>query len=199
MSKLYVQYSPGPESWSVENEPDVQRTFTDVEIYDEEICADVEHFAESLWNELEYEIKEKDPQDSLSFDEVQLVVEPKADPQGVLCCYYFVNPASRSLFWLDRWEATSIFDASKGVDTLSHKGEPHTGLRFKRITGVLKRFYRAHWDLFPALCRVTPKLKKEAEEMIVHAICVEFIRPPYFSDIVSTSDGRKIEGVPRPP
>ncbi|KAL4071434.1 hypothetical protein V8B97DRAFT_469582 [Scleroderma yunnanense] len=99
------------------------RTFTDVDIHDEDICADVEYFNYYLWAELEYELKKMNPTSSFKFDEVQLVLEPRTDDDGVLCCYYFVNPASQSLFWLTEWDAPGIFGACRGVDTLPHKGE----------------------------------------------------------------------------
>ncbi|KAG6329919.1 hypothetical protein ID866_9168 [Astraeus odoratus] len=101
------------------------RTFTEVDIYDEEICEDVEYFSGFLWDELKYEIQKRGLQDFLDAGNVQLVVEPCADAQGVLCCYYFVNPAGRSLFWLEEFESQGLFYGLKGVETLSHKGEPH--------------------------------------------------------------------------
>ncbi|KAG6333218.1 hypothetical protein ID866_5873 [Astraeus odoratus] len=103
-------------------------------MHDEDVCADVEYFSEFLWAELEYEVGEKNLQGSLNVGEVQLVVEPRADTQGVLCSYYFVNPAGRSLFWLDDWESPSIFGGLKGVETLSHKGELH------RLWTILSKF-----------------------------------------------------------
>jgi len=103
----------------------IQRTFTDVDIHNEEILADVENFNKSLWGELRYEVNKKNLS-SLNLDEVELVLEPRRDDYGVLLCgYYFVNPASRSLFWLDGWTASQVFESCRGVDTLSHKGESH--------------------------------------------------------------------------
>lgn len=93
-------------------------------IYDEEILVDVEYYNDFLWAELRYEVRERNIS-SLNLDTVQLVLEPRADNGSVLCCYYFVNPASRSLFWLEEWDASasSVFNACRGVDTLPHKGE----------------------------------------------------------------------------
>ena len=90
---------------------------------------DVEYFSEFLWAELQYEIKNMNLEDPFDFNQVQLVLEPRADNDGVICCYYFVNPAGRSLFWLDEWkDASGLFNACKGVDSLSHKGKPHVWL-----------------------------------------------------------------------
>ncbi|KAL4079411.1 hypothetical protein J3A83DRAFT_1090251 [Scleroderma citrinum] len=134
------------------------RTFTDVDIHDEDICADVEYFNYYLWAELEYELKKMNPTSSFKFDEVQLVLEPRTDDDGVLCCYYFVNPASQSLFWLTEWDAPGIFGACRGVDTLPHKGL------------AIQALYWEHWSLFPTLCKVTPKLKKDAKAMVAFAL-----------------------------
>lgn len=136
-----------------------QRTFTEVDVNDEDIRGDVEYFSSFLWGELRHEVGERSLQDSLNLDEVQLVVEPRSDENGVLCCYYFVDPTNRSLFWLDEWEAHDVFSACKGVNTLSHKGL------------AIQAHYWGHWDLYPTLCKVTEELKQEAVDMIVHAIC----------------------------
>ncbi|KAI6043910.1 hypothetical protein EDC04DRAFT_3106740 [Pisolithus marmoratus] len=135
-----------------------QKTFTEVDVIDEEIRRDVEYFSTFLWGELRHEVEVGEFQ-GLELDKVQLVVEPRSDDEGVLCCYYFVDPANRSLFWLDEWNAQGVFSACQGVDTLSHKGL------------AIQAHYWGHWDLYPTLCRVTDELKEEAEDMIVHAIC----------------------------
>lgn len=98
-----------------------QPTFTEVNVIDVDIRRDVEYFSTILWGELSHEKEERQLQD-LKLEEVQLVVEPRSDENGVLCCYYFVDCANRSLFWLDEWDAHDVFSPCKGVDTLSHKG-----------------------------------------------------------------------------
>ena len=95
-----------------------------MDISDEDIRADVEYFGEVLWTELRYEVRQMNLEDSFDLRQAQLVLEPRADDHGVLCCYYFVNPAGRSLFWLDEWNAPGLFSACRGVDSLSHKGKP---------------------------------------------------------------------------
>ena len=97
-----------------------------MDIHDEDICMDVEYFSGFLWAELRYEIKQMNLEDSFDHNQVQLVLEPRIDNGVVVCCYYFVNPAGRSLFWLDEWEnASGLFGACRGVDSFSHKGKPH--------------------------------------------------------------------------
>ncbi|KAI6107597.1 hypothetical protein EDD17DRAFT_1750120 [Pisolithus thermaeus] len=137
-----------PEGWTAYRHPEgalfylldrnAQPTFTEVDVADGDIRRDVEYFSTFLWGELNHEQEGR----LQSLEEVQLVVEPRSDDKGVLCCYYFVDHANRSLFWLDEWDAPGVFSACKGVDTPSHKG-----------------------------CKVTEGLKQEAKDMIVHAIC----------------------------
>ena len=74
-------------------------------------------------SELKTEIKCRNLSESLKVDEVQLVLEPKLDEGGVMCCYYFVNPPTRSLFWLDEWEGDEIFQECKGTLSSPHKGK----------------------------------------------------------------------------
>ncbi|KIJ07799.1 hypothetical protein PAXINDRAFT_139695 [Paxillus involutus ATCC 200175] len=79
------------------------------------------------------------------------------DVDGLLCSYYFVNPWSRCLFWLDDWEGEEIFSDCRGDLSLPHKG-----------LGIQSHYWR-HWDLFPNLCSVTQELKDEVVDMILHA------------------------------
>lgn len=96
-----------------------------MDIHDQEILADVEYFNDYLWEELRYQVIKRNLSSfDLDLDTVQLVLELRAHNDDVLCCYYFVNPASRSLFWLGKWDAPDVFDACRGVDAIPHKGEP---------------------------------------------------------------------------
>lgn len=102
---------------------DPQKTMTEVNICDEEIYGDIEYFRTFLFSELETEIKNRKLSGSLKIDEVQLVLEPKLDKLGLMCCYYFVNPPTRSLFWLDDWEGDDIFRDCRGALSPPHKGK----------------------------------------------------------------------------
>ncbi|KAF9227021.1 hypothetical protein BS17DRAFT_764376 [Gyrodon lividus] len=105
-----------PQGWTAHRHPEgalyfmhgESKTLTEVNICNEEILGDIEYFRDFLKAEIEAR--------------VQLVLEPKADVIGVLCCYYFVNPRNRSLFWLDDWEGYEIFGDCEGALTPSHKG-----------------------------------------------------------------------------
>ena len=95
-------------------------------ICDGDLHKDIEYFRTYLFKELKAEIKNKNFSESLKLDEVQLVLEPRLDDIGVMCGYYFVNPSARSLFWLDDWVTTDIFNGCKGIISPSHKGKVYT-------------------------------------------------------------------------
>ena len=105
-------------------------------ICDEEIKGDIEYFRTFLFSELETEIKDRDLFESLKVDEVQLVLEPKLVGSDVICCYYFVNPRTRSLFWLDEWDGYEIFKDCRGILSPPHKGKPQA----TSSGGLTKRF-----------------------------------------------------------
>ncbi|KAF8137480.1 hypothetical protein EV363DRAFT_1446322 [Boletus edulis] len=156
-----------PEGWTAYRHPEgalyfvhsESKTFTEVNICDEEICADVEYFRFFLFSGLKAEIEKRNLSEFLKVDEVQLVLEPKPDDIGLMCCYYFVNPRTRSLFWLDTWDGHEIFKDCRGDLSLPHKG-----------LGV-EAHYWSHWDLYPNFCEVTQELKDEVVDMILHATC----------------------------
>lgn len=104
-------------------------------ICDEELRDDIEYFRNFLFSELETEVTTRGLSE-LKVDEVQLVLEVQVDELGVMCCYYFVNPRGRSLFWLDGWEQYEIFKECGGAFSDSHKGE----LQAVGHAGFTKRF-----------------------------------------------------------
>ncbi|KAF9237089.1 hypothetical protein BU15DRAFT_63470 [Melanogaster broomeanus] len=96
------------------------KAFTEANMRDEKTGADIEKMRNFLFSELRVEIENRELSESLNIDDVQLVLEPKEDPVGVLYCYYFVNPRNRSLFWLDDWEGKEIFVSFvSSIDILS--------------------------------------------------------------------------------
>jgi len=98
----------------------MQRTFTQMNILDEEICDDIEYYMHFFLDELRRDVLEG----SLELDlwQVDLVLEPKVDDGGsVACCYYFANHCDRSLFWLDEHNIEDILSDCKGVN-ISHIG-----------------------------------------------------------------------------
>ncbi|KAF8137481.1 hypothetical protein EV363DRAFT_1318110 [Boletus edulis] len=155
-----------PEGWRACRHPEgalyfvhsESKTFAEVNICNEEIYADIEHFRTSLFSKLKAEIR-KQNSEFLQVGEVQLVLEPKRDDLGFVCCYYFVNPRTRCLFWLSEWKGYEIFKDCRSDLSLPHKG-----------LGV-QAHYWSHWDLYPNFCEVTQELKGEVVDMILHATC----------------------------
>ncbi|KAI9568446.1 hypothetical protein HD554DRAFT_723979 [Boletus coccyginus] len=136
------------------------KTFTEVDVRDEEFRHDIEYFRDYLYSELETEIMNRNLSGCLKVDEVQLVLEPMVDELGsVACYYYFVNPRNRSIFWLSEWEGESIFKYSKGILSPPHKG-----------LGIQAEYW-SHWAVYPNFCDITQELKDEVVGMILHARC----------------------------
>ncbi|KAG9313441.1 hypothetical protein JVU11DRAFT_5763 [Chiua virens] len=156
-----------PEGWTAHRHPegtlyfvhDETKTFTEVDICDPETHEDIEYFRTFLFTELQTEIRNWNLTESLDIDDVQLVLEPKVDELGVMCCYYFVNPRTRCLFWLDEWEAYEILKDCRGILSTPHKGL------------AIQEHYWRHWSLYPDFCEVTKALKDEVVRMISHGIC----------------------------
>ena len=106
-----------------------------MDVCDEEIHKNIEYFRLYLFTELETEIKERNISD-LKVDEIQLVVEPGLDSltQSVVCYYYFVNPRTRSVFWLDECDRPEILKDCRGNLSLRHKGMLHAA----GLVGLMK-------------------------------------------------------------
>ncbi|KAF9234246.1 hypothetical protein BU15DRAFT_10126, partial [Melanogaster broomeanus] len=133
----------------------LHRTFTEVDICDQTIATDIELLQSSLFGELRQAIV--DQRVNLDLEDVELVLEPKADDYGVLCSYYFVHRRKRCLFWLEEFEARSILGDCKGIAALSHKKL------------AVEAQYWKHRDLFPVLGVVTKALLDEVKNMMLHA------------------------------
>ena len=106
---------------------------------DSDVHGDIEYFRTFLFQELTTEIENRNLSDSLKVDEVELVLEPKLDEIGVMCCYYFVNPPARNVFWLDNWKGDEIFKDCKGELSTTHKGKLWTidfHTHIKRFEGL---------------------------------------------------------------
>lgn len=97
----------------------LQRTFTEMNICDEETCGDIEYYMQRLLDELQRVVEHKSLE--LDMEQVDLVLEPKTfDGDSVVCCYYFANHRDRCLFWLDDFDAEDILSDCKAVENLSH-------------------------------------------------------------------------------
>jgi hypothetical protein len=91
-----------------------------------EILNDIVYFSNYLHHELRVAIDTKKIAIDVDYDEVELVLEPKKtlDQEAeIICCYYFVNPAERCLFWLDEYDAEDMLGECRGVTALSHKSK----------------------------------------------------------------------------
>lgn len=134
------------------------RTFTEMNICDEETCGDIEYYMQRLLDELQRVVEHRNLE--LDMEQVDLVLEPKTfDGDSVVCCYYFANHRDRCLFWLDDFDAEEILSDCKSVENLSH------------IRLAIQAQYWRHWGYFPSLCPVTQTLVDEVKDMLVHATC----------------------------
>jgi hypothetical protein len=91
----------------------------------QEVLLDIVFFSNYLHHELRVAIDTKKI-DDIDYDEVELVLEPKKtldEESEIICCYYFVNPAERCLFWLDEYDAEDMLGECRGVTSLSHKSQ----------------------------------------------------------------------------
>ncbi|KIJ11205.1 hypothetical protein PAXINDRAFT_15928 [Paxillus involutus ATCC 200175] len=76
-----------PPGWTAHRHPEgalyfmhvESKTFTEVNVCNEDICEDIEYFKGFLFSELQDEIEKGDLSGSLKHDEVQLVLEPRVD------------------------------------------------------------------------------------------------------------------------
>ena len=107
---------------------------------DSDVYGDIEYFRIFLFRELTAEIKNRNLSGSLNVGEVELVLEPKLDELGIICCYYFVNPPARSVFWLGEWE---VFQGCKGTLSTPHKGKLWT-IHFHALMKHLKGWLSKH-------------------------------------------------------
>jgi hypothetical protein len=99
---------------------DMQRTFTQMNICDEDICSDIEYYMQFLLEQLQQTVEEESLE--LDVQQVDLVLEPKIfDDSSVVGCYYFANHCDRTLFWLDEHDIEDILSDCQGVN-LSHIG-----------------------------------------------------------------------------
>ncbi|KAH7928637.1 hypothetical protein BV22DRAFT_1004404, partial [Leucogyrophana mollusca] len=154
---------PIPDGWSAHVHPEgaryflheETRTFTEVDICDSDIFEDINYYTHYLHEALRQTIRDENL--PLAYEEIELVLEPKYDEYGLLCCYYFVNPRGRCLFWLQDYDACLILQDCKGVTSLSHK-------RF-----AVQAQYWKHWDLFPNKCQVAQAVVDEIRDMLLYA------------------------------
>ncbi|KAF9244122.1 hypothetical protein BU15DRAFT_59465 [Melanogaster broomeanus] len=156
MSTRGVHRDSLPDGWTAHRHPEGalyfmhsdSKTFTEVNICNEEIYGDIEYFRNSLFKDLQVEIHNRNLSGSLSIGEVQLVIEPQ---ESLLVAKL---ERRRDLSRLQRC-LLSFTQRTWYPITLLVRGNGR----------------RRHWDLFPNLCTITEDLKNEVVDMILHATC----------------------------
>lgn len=155
-----------PEGWSAHVHPQgaryflhaQTRTYTESDVCSPDVLNDIVYFSNYLHGELRIAIDTK--KIDIEYDDVELVLEPKkAGCAEIVCCYYFVNPAERCLFWLDEYDAEDMLGECRGVTALSHK----------RL--AVQAQYWKHWEMFPNLCQIAQDILDELKELMLHATC----------------------------
>lgn len=99
----------------------MQRTFTEVDIFDPQTHKGIEDYMQYLWSGLKSTIERKKL--DLNPTQVDLVLELKDSDvasSGIACGYYFVNHNSRCLFWLHESDVKDVLLDCKGIKSLSH-------------------------------------------------------------------------------
>lgn len=127
------------------------RIYTDADLSKPSTLSAIEAFADKLYN---------DAQTNPNIDitsKTELVVE---DIDEHTCGYYFVEQDTRCIFWLERFDAESLFENIRRVRNMGH------------IKYAIEAQYWAHCELFPHENRVTPNVLEELKQMIMHAAAV---------------------------
>ncbi|KAG1856358.1 hypothetical protein DFJ58DRAFT_784711 [Suillus subalutaceus] len=118
------------------------RIYTDADLSKPSTLSAIEAFADKLYN---------DAQTNPNIDitsKTELVVE---DIDDATCGYYFVEQDTRCIFWLERFDAESLFDNIRRVRNMGH------------IKYAIEAQYWAH---------LTPVVLDELKQMIMHAAAV---------------------------
>ncbi|KAG2066957.1 hypothetical protein BDR04DRAFT_1159614 [Suillus decipiens] len=140
------------------------RTYTESDVCSPDVLNDIVYFSNYLHGELRIAIDTK--KIDIEYDDVELVLEPKkAGCAEIVCCYYFVNPAERCLFWLDEYDAEDMLGECRGVTALSHK---RLAVQAQYWCASLPK---KHWEMFPNICQVTQDILDELKELMLHATC----------------------------
>ncbi|KAG2131491.1 hypothetical protein BD769DRAFT_1386709 [Suillus cothurnatus] len=127
------------------------RIYTDADLSKPSTLSAIEAFADKLYNDAR-----TDPNIDIT-SKTELVVE---DIDENTCGYYFVEQDTRCIFWLERFDAESLFDNIRRVRNMGH------------IKYAIEAQYWTHCELFPYENRVTPAVLEELKQMIMHAAAV---------------------------
>ncbi|KAI0064305.1 hypothetical protein BV25DRAFT_1990055 [Artomyces pyxidatus] len=110
-----------------------RRIYTDVDLFDPDSRREIEAFAQYLDDRLEADAR------SLPSDECEVVLDCVRDEETGLITwsYYYVDHTTRTLFWLDVYDASNIISDVMGVMSPSH------------IKHRIEAQYWYHWSLYP--------------------------------------------------
>jgi len=98
-----------------------QPVFTDAHLYDEQSLEEIERFREEIF--VIAETKPLPPKWELVLD-----VGECQDANEHVCYYYFVNPANRSLFWLEDFNVRPLLRGLCHGKSMSRIREPASSL-----------------------------------------------------------------------
>lgn len=127
------------------------RIYTDADLSKPSTLSAIDAFADKLYNDAQ-----TNPNIGIT-SKTELVVE---DIDEATCGYYFVEQDTRCIFWLERFDAESLFENIRRVRNMGH------------IKYAIEAQYWAHCELFPHENRVTPAVLEELKQIIMHAAAV---------------------------
>ncbi|KAG2134840.1 hypothetical protein DEU56DRAFT_901971 [Suillus clintonianus] len=148
-----------------------KRTFTEMNICDEQIHGRIEYHMKYLLSGLELLVEQEEL--DLDMMQVDLVLELKDSDKSdgsVVCCYYFVNHRGRCLFWLVEFNVKDILENCKGVKSLSHI-RLAIQAQYWFTCKLSNKQRRLHWTYFPSLCPVSQDHVNDVKDMLIHAMC----------------------------
>ncbi|KAG2095904.1 uncharacterized protein F5147DRAFT_717567 [Suillus discolor] len=128
-----------------------RRIYTDADLSKPSTLLATEAFADQLYNDAQ-----ANPNVDIT-SKTELVIE---DIDENTCGYYFVEQDTRCIFWLERFDAETLFENIRRVKNMGH------------IKYVIEAQYWTHCELFPHENRVTPVVLEELKQMIMHAAAV---------------------------
>ncbi|KAG1796070.1 uncharacterized protein HD556DRAFT_1362699 [Suillus plorans] len=128
-----------------------RRIYTDADLSKPSTLLAIEAFADQLYNDAQ-----ANPNVDIT-SKTELVVE---DIDENTCGYYFVEQDTRCIFWLERFDAETLFENIRRVKNMGH------------IKYAIEAQYWIHCELFPHENRVTLVVLEELKQMIMHAAAV---------------------------
>ncbi|EIW78568.1 hypothetical protein CONPUDRAFT_145744 [Coniophora puteana RWD-64-598 SS2] len=168
----HFQANPVPDGWKMLHHPEGSnfyyheslRTFTDVNVCDDDIQGDVEFYANHFRSKLELLLlHHSNHLEEYQIDAIKnkslLVLEPQLNSaeDDVDICYYFVNPEGQSLFWIH--DVNSLLWGLEGVRDMSHK----------RLG--IAAYYWKHCMMYPVACEINDNILDDAKSTMIFAKC----------------------------